>query len=66
MYNAITESQLDDLAQYMDDDIRERIHSELAPCEPSAFWARYVELVGEDTAEEIASLAGVRLGAGAE
>ena len=35
---------LDLLATYMDDDIRERVHSELAPCQPEEFLARYLEL----------------------
>lgn len=35
---------LDLLATYMDDDIRERVHSELAPCMPEEFLSRYLEL----------------------
>lgn len=35
---------LDLLATYMDDDIREQVHSELAPCLPEEFLARYLEL----------------------
>lgn len=35
---------LDIIATYMDDDVREQVHSELAPCEPAEFLARYYEL----------------------
>lgn len=35
---------LDLLATYMDDDIRERVAFELAPCDPEDFLARYLEL----------------------
>lgn len=35
---------LDLLATYMDDDIREQVCSELAPCEPEDFLERYLEL----------------------
>ena len=31
------------IATYMNDEIRERLHSELAPCEPEEFLKRYVE-----------------------
>lgn len=34
----------DDLTSYMDDDSRELVHSELAPCTAAAFLTRYVEL----------------------
>ena len=33
---------LDIVAGYMDEDIRERLHSEMAPCEPQAFYDVYV------------------------
>ena len=46
-WNAIT--------SYMDDDIREQIHGELAPCTEEAFWARYVEL---DPENEILDIVG--------
>lgn len=32
------------LASYMDDDIRERVHFELAPCMPWEFLDRYLQL----------------------
>lgn len=35
---------LDAIAIYMDDDIRETVHAELAPCTPDEFLTRYVEL----------------------
>ena len=34
---------IDDIAIYMDNDIREKLHAELAPCEPQEFVDRYVE-----------------------
>lgn len=35
---------LDAIAIYMDDDKREQVHAELAPCKPEEFLARYCEL----------------------
>ena len=35
---------MDEIASYMDDDIREQVHFELAPCSNSEFLERYVEL----------------------
>lgn len=35
---------MDDIASYMDDDTREQVHFELAPCSNSEFLERYVEL----------------------
>ena len=32
------------IASYMDDDIRETVHAELAPCTPDAFLKRYCQL----------------------
>lgn len=32
------------IASYMDDDIRETVHAELAPCTNDQFLARYLEL----------------------
>lgn len=40
----ITQDLLDDIATYMDDEIREQVHIELAPCTPEQFLRRYVEL----------------------
>lgn len=41
----LADSFLDDcIGPYMDDDIRERVHGELAPCTPEEFLRRYVEL----------------------
>ena len=42
--NEITQDQMDAIAVLMDDEIRERVHGELAPCEPIAFLKRYCEL----------------------
>jgi len=33
-----------DIASYMDDDIREQVHAELAPCTNDEFITRYLEL----------------------
>lgn len=40
----ISQSLMDVIATYMDDDIRERVHFELAPCTPEEFLIRYIEL----------------------
>lgn len=40
----LTEEVLDTIASYMDDDKRERVHFELAPCEPEEFLKKYLEL----------------------
>jgi len=45
----------DTIVSYMDDDIREQIHGEIAPCTEEAFWARYVEL---DPENEILDIVG--------
>lgn len=39
---AITQKDMNNIAGYMDDDIREELHSELAPCEPEEFIAAYL------------------------
>lgn len=39
-----TQNLLDDVSFYMDEGIRERIHFEMAPCEPEAFLKRYLEI----------------------
>lgn len=35
---------MDVIATYMDDQIREQVHGELAPCKPEEFLKRYCEL----------------------
>ena len=40
----LTEEVLDTIASYMDDDKRERVHFELAPCDPEEFLKKYLEL----------------------
>lgn len=40
----INQKLMDTIASYMDDEIRERVHFELAPCEPEEFLTRYLEL----------------------
>lgn len=43
----LTQEMMDDIAVYMDDEKREKVHSDLAPCEPEQFLQRYCELDGE-------------------
>lgn len=38
------EYSIDVIANYMDDNIREQVHNELAPCKPKEFLKRYIEL----------------------
>lgn len=40
----IDQKTMDAIAVYMDDDKRERVHFELAPCEPEEFLKRYLEI----------------------
>ena len=40
----ITQELLDVIATYMDDEKREQVHCELAPCTPDEFLKRYVEI----------------------
>lgn len=41
---SLKKEELDFIAVYMDDDIREKVHGELAPCKASEFLVRYCEL----------------------
>ena len=40
----LTEDLMGTIASYMNDEIREDLHQELAPCEPEEFLNRYLEL----------------------
>lgn len=40
----IDQKTIDAIAVYMDDDKREQVHFELAPCDPEEFLKRYLEL----------------------
>lgn len=40
----ITNALMETIAMYMDDNSRERVHYELAPCTPEEFLIRYCEL----------------------
>lgn len=42
--NKLTQELLDVIATYMNDEIREQVHMELAPCTPEEFLRQYVEL----------------------
>ena len=39
----ITQTKMNDIAMYMDDDMREALHFKLAPCEPEVFLKAYIE-----------------------
>lgn len=41
--NQLSEQILNDIATYMDDDIREELHFRLAPCEPELFLKEYIK-----------------------
>ena len=40
----LSQEEMDVIATYMNDNIREQVHFELAPCEPLDFLRRYLEL----------------------
>ena len=40
----LSQEEMNVIATYMDNDIREKVHFELAPCEPLDFLRRYLEL----------------------
>ena len=40
----ISDKLMDTIGSYMDDEKREQVHAELAPCTPEEFLARYLEL----------------------
>lgn len=43
-YQEVTQNEMDVIATYMNDEIREQVHGELAPCTPEEFLDRYCEL----------------------
>lgn len=43
----VTQEKMDVIATYMDDEKREQVHDELAPCTPEEFLRRYIELEPE-------------------
>jgi len=45
---AIKDEDWDVIAHYMDDEIRNRVHNEFAPCSKYRFLTRYLELASED------------------
>lgn len=53
-YFRLDQNLMDVIASYMDDEIREKVHFELAPCEPEEFLIRYLEL-DPDFADFLAS-----------
>lgn len=46
------EFDLDDIAMYMDDELREQLHMELAPCNPQKFLDEYCRRHFEKFGEE--------------
>lgn len=40
---AITQDDMSNIASYMDDEIREHLHFELAPCTPEEFLSAYLD-----------------------
>lgn len=40
----VNQVRLDEIAGYMNDEIREQVHAELAPCTPEEFLTRYLQL----------------------
>ena len=40
----VTQELMNTISSYMDDEIREQVHGELAPCEPEEFLRGYLEL----------------------
>lgn len=40
----ISQERMDTIGTYMDDNIREQVHYELAPCTPEEFLIRYLDL----------------------
>ncbi len=43
-------ASLQDLAHQMDEESREALHLELAPCDPQEFWDAYTERFADDAA----------------
>lgn len=46
--HALAELEWDAIVYFMDDETREKVHSELAPCTTREFLIRYLELAEED------------------
>lgn len=40
----VNQVRMDEIASYMNDEIREQVHAELAPCTPEEFLTRYLHL----------------------
>ena len=45
---ALEEVSIDTMSEYMDDNTREAVHNELAPCSDIKFLTRYLELAPDD------------------
>lgn len=57
-YPTLTLAQLEAIVMVMDDEIRERIHSEIAPCEPGEFLTAYLAEDAEFPIHQFATAAG--------
>jgi hypothetical protein len=49
----VTDAKLDHVASLMDDDLREELHSQLAPCSAGEFIAAWAERVGPEEAGKL-------------
>lgn len=45
---ALEHVSMETIAQYMDDETREQVHEELAPCTDSEFLRRYLEIAPDN------------------
>lgn len=52
----ITQQQADDIASYMDGDVREEIHAAVAPCSPGEWLAAAVARLGQEAVAELAEM----------
>lgn len=39
----LNQEEMDTIASYMDDEVREDLHGDLAPCEPNEFLLEYIK-----------------------
>ena len=51
--HAISEADMQNIASYMDDDLREELHAHLAPCTQDEFLSAYIERAETDDPEFI-------------
>lgn len=51
--STVNQRQLDTYAQLMDDDLRDKLHQELAPCTPGEFLEAWGAIVGPEEAGRV-------------